>query len=541
MGQNLESIGKEKPITLNGGISLNQILYLSSDSLSSRQPYTYYLNGNLNLSIYGWSVPVSFSFSNRKFAFTQPFNQYSIHPTYKWVTFHAGYTSMVFSPYTLNGYQFLGAGVEMNPGKYHFSAMYGRMQKAVELDTANTAVQPSYKRLGFGVKVGADFERVSVNVSAFHSKDEANSLYFPLDTLEIYPEQNIAFGAGGNLKIVDGLSIQAEYGSSMITRNTRSDSAGENLLINKRTSTEQFNAIKGGIKYAASIYSIGLTYERIDPGYRTHGAYYFNNDLENIAVNINLTLFNNKLNLGANVGIQRDDLSNKKVSNMLRIVNSYNVGFVPSEKINVSATYSNFRSHTNIKSQFEQINQLTSYDNLDTLNFTQIAENTSLNFNYTLASTEKARKSIIFNGMYQQASEFQQQVETNNGAKFMSLNAAYNYSILKTNTSITAAINYNNSKTSTILTQTIGPTINFRKTFLKNKIKSSLSVSYNNSYSNSELINALLSIRTNFGYSVKKKHVFSLGTGLINRNSNRNDRRSKSTEFTGTLAYAYNF
>lgn len=55
LGQNLENIGKEKPVTLNGGVSLNQVFYLSSDSNANRQPYTYYLNGNLNFSLYGWS------------------------------------------------------------------------------------------------------------------------------------------------------------------------------------------------------------------------------------------------------------------------------------------------------------------------------------------------------------------------------------------------------------------------------------------------------------------------------------------------------
>ena len=74
--QNLEAIGKEKPLKLNGGISLNQTFYSSSDSLSRRDPYNYYLAGNLNLSMYGWSVPLSFNYSNQKTTFTQPFNNY---------------------------------------------------------------------------------------------------------------------------------------------------------------------------------------------------------------------------------------------------------------------------------------------------------------------------------------------------------------------------------------------------------------------------------------------------------------------------------
>ncbi len=59
--QNLELIGREKPLKVNGGLSINQTLYASSDSIARRDPYNYYITGNLNFSIYGWSIPLSFN------------------------------------------------------------------------------------------------------------------------------------------------------------------------------------------------------------------------------------------------------------------------------------------------------------------------------------------------------------------------------------------------------------------------------------------------------------------------------------------------
>src|SRR5690606_16226055 len=112
-------------------------------------------------------------------------------------------------------------------------------------------------------------------------------------------------------------------------------------------------------------------YERIDPQYRTLGAYYFNNDLENITVNGATAILQGKLNLAANAGTQRDNLDNTKVSTMRRVVGSFNAGYAPSQKVNLNASYSTFQTYTNIRSQFLDINQLTPYDNLDTLNFTQ--------------------------------------------------------------------------------------------------------------------------------------------------------------------------
>ena len=65
IGQNLETIGKEKPLTMTGGISFNQIFYTASGIDSRRDPYSYYVAGNINFSLYGWSVPLSFSLSNQ--------------------------------------------------------------------------------------------------------------------------------------------------------------------------------------------------------------------------------------------------------------------------------------------------------------------------------------------------------------------------------------------------------------------------------------------------------------------------------------------
>lgn len=541
--QDLGLIGKEKkPLKITGGISINQVFYESLGSQTGRDPYTYYLAGNLNFNLYGWSIPFSYTYSNQQSSFQQPFNQYSIHPGYKWIKAHIGYTSMTFSPYTLNGHQFLGAGVELSPGnKFRISAMYGRLQKPVGYDSANTSVQPAYLRMGYGIKGSGNFGKTTLGVMVFQSRDQLGSVEIPSDSLEIFPEENFVVGLNTNTTLFKSLNLYAEYGSSYITRDTRSDEITDHVLYTKRTSSERLDALKIGVKYTIKQHSIGISYERIDPGYRTHGAYYFNNDLENITSNFSTALFNSKLNLGANIGIQRDDLAREKMSSMLRVVNSYNIGFVPVSQLNISAAYSNFKSHTNIKSQFESINQLTPYENLDTLNFTQISENLNLNINYTLSSNEKSRQNLSLNSSFQQASEIQDQVESNSGAKFMGLNLAHNYTLVKTNTSFVTSVNYSRSRSEMLTTNTIGPTMSIRKSFFDNKMRSSISASYNNSYSNSELTNRVFTIRMNAGYLLRKKHNFNLSAANINRTSKNTEGTNKFNEYTVTLGYAYNF
>ncbi|GAA4273193.1 hypothetical protein GCM10022258_24870 [Aquimarina gracilis] len=113
-----EDVGKAKPIKVSGEVSASGVYYNSNQN-SDREPFTYFLRGNLNVSIYGFAIPASYSFTNQgenlDYALPFNFNRISLHPKYKWITGHIGNVAMTFSPYTLNGHQFTGGGVEVTP------------------------------------------------------------------------------------------------------------------------------------------------------------------------------------------------------------------------------------------------------------------------------------------------------------------------------------------------------------------------------------------------------------------------------------------
>ncbi|ELR73214.1 hypothetical protein C900_05263 [Fulvivirga imtechensis AK7] len=549
--QNLEAVGKESPLTITGGVSLNQILYAVDGMESRRDPYSYYASGNINFNLYGWSVPLSFTYSNQQGSFQQPFNQYGLHPTYKWVTGHLGYASMNFSPYTLAGHIFLGAGIEARPGKWNVSAMYGRLQKAVEPDsTSEGTVVPAFKRMGYGVKAGYADGNDFVNIIAFRAKDEENSISYVPDGDDILPEENLVLSVAGGKELFSRIVLMAEYAISGITRDTRApeaslesnkifDNAGP--LFTPRLSSSYYSAFKTGVNYQADAYSIGFGYERIDPGYRTLGAYFFNNDMESITMNTATAFFGGKVNVAANVGVQRDNLDNTKVSTMKRVVGSMNIGYAASERLNFSASYSNFQTFTNIRSQFLDINQLTPYDNLDTLNFTQISQNATLNTNYVLRADKERRQNINLNLTFQDASDQQGGVEQNSGSQFYMANAAYSVSLVPRNLTITGAFNYNENKAATINSMTLGPTLAVSKTLMERKMRVSISTSWNESYTNGDKMSRVANLRVAGGYIIKKKHNFNLSLVTVNRETDSEGGASSFTEFTGTLGYSYSF
>lgn len=550
--QNLETIGQEKPLKVSGGINFNNVFYGSKGIDARRDPYSYFLTGNLNLDIYGWVVPFYFTLSNQNNSFQQPFNQYSLHPTYKWVTAHLGYTSMTFSPYTLNGHIFRGAGIDVAPdGKFKVSAMYGRLQRAVEPDTLNdNAETPAFKRMGFGLKTSYLSNGNTLDVIIFHAQDDKNSIrYIPEDDL-VLPQENLVLSIAGGKKIFERILLQAEFASSAITRDTRAASLEFNTknafsyvgpLYTQRSSSAYYSALKSGVSYQGKRFTLGTGYERVAPGYRTLGAYFFNNDLQNITVNASTSLLKGKLNLAGNAGRQRDNLDNSKISTMRRFVGAVNIGYNPFDRLSITTAYSNFNTYTNIRSKFVDINQLTPYDNIDTLNFTQLSESANINVNYVFPANEVRRQNINVNVTVQEASDQQGGVEQPGGSRFFNVNSAYTLTIVPNNIGVSLAFNLNQNKMATVSTTTLGPTLGVRKSFLDKKLNATISASLNNAYTDSQLISKVSNVRVGCNYTVEKKHHLSLSTVVLNRKNTKDTGTAEFTEFTGTVGYSYTF
>jgi hypothetical protein len=552
-GQDLSQIGKGEAIKVNGGISVSQLFNSSFGGEQRRDPYNYYLNGSLNFSIYGLSIPLTFNFSNQQFDFQQPFNQYGVSPTYKWITLHAGYTSMSFSPYTLSGHLFLGGGVELRPdGPWSVNAMAGRLQKPIVADTA-AGNDPMYQRLGYGTKVGYNGGDYQLDLILFKSKDDPNSIDFVPQESGILPEENMVIGLNGSTTLFSGFALSFEYAQSALSRNVTSEVSdrevfapfpSSNGLFTHRLSTSYYHAFKSNLNYGGKGYTIGLGYERVDPEYKTHGAYYFNSDLENYTVNGATQLFNNKVSISTNVGLQRDNLADQKVNQMTRWVGAVNLNYTASDKLSLSTSYSNFQTYTNIRSQFEDINNPNPFvQPTDTLNFTQISQNLNFNTNYVLKATEEKSSSLTANLSAQQTTDEQGGAVQNSGSMFYNGNFGYVSQWKPTELSFSASMNVSLQEATNMQNLTVGPVLSATKALMEKQLRLSLSSAINNSYSNQQLQNTIINCRLSATYSLKEKHNFSFTNAFINRKTvggETSDSTIKS-EYNGTLTYSYQF
>lgn len=546
--QNLETIGQGEALTVSGGINLNQVFYQASGVEDRRDPYNYFLSGNLNFNVYGWAVPLSFSYSNQNTSFQQPFNQYGLSPTYKWVTAHLGYRSMTFSKYTLSGHLFLGAGVDLAPSdKVKVSAMYGRLQKAVARDTAQSNNIPTYKRMGGGAKVTIGGGDRYVDLIFFRAADDVNSLA-PDTTDMIFPEENFVVGLGLNTTLFKGLAFKGEVAYSAITNDMRAEKVETSnvydqlpFLYQPRASSEYYKAISSALQYQFKKYTFGVAYERVDPGYRTLGAYYFNNDLENIALTHTSRWFNQKLSVNARGGVQRNNLDKEELNTMSRFSGALSVNYQVSPKLVTTFNYSNFSTVVNFRTPQDLLNQVTRYDNLDTLNYHQISQNSSLGVNYVLGQSKERRQNLNANFSYQQTDEEQGGESQASGTKFYNFNAAYSLGLQPQGLTLSVAGNTNVSQSQSGESLIFGPSVSIRKKLLENKLSTTGSISFNNSKVNGTLSSRVINLRLGANYSLLEKHQFTLNITAVDRFSPQNESVSRYREFVAELGYNYNF
>lgn len=351
LAQDLSQIGKGKAVRMRGTMSLQggPYFYLG-DGQARNEPFWWMAQGNPVLSIYGWQLPFSFSVGSQHRAFNQPFNRFGVSPFYKWATFHFGYRSMRFNPYVMSGLQFLGAGVELNPKGFRFAAFYGRFSKPVRLDTlASITPDPAYRRMGYGIKVGAGSRRNYVDLMLFRAWDDTTSIPSISPSAEIAPQENLAVGLSTRLSFTKRLHFRLEMAGSFLNRDTRLavlDTLDEinpvKSLFTPKIGGQLLTAGNASLQYNLKAVSLRFTFKRVDPDYRSLGAFYQQTDMQSLTLDPSFRMFRNKLRLSGSIGRQQDNLYRRKSFTSVRTIGAATATYAPSKDYSISASMANY-------------------------------------------------------------------------------------------------------------------------------------------------------------------------------------------------------
>ncbi len=513
-------------LKLGGYVSANALYSASNNPENERLPFTYFLNGGVNARLFQLiDVPVQFTITNVGGQFNYPTlpTRLSIHPTYKWATAHIGNTAMALSPYTVNGHLFDGAALELQPGKFRLTALYGRFQRAENYDSSNLASPAAYHRIGWGVKAGYVTDRVRVAYTVFRAKDDPNSIsILPPDSLGITPQENLVMSIEGGVQIMKGLDLTAEHATSGLTTNTNAEALTETSkdggfqpldpFLKRRVSSEYHNAWRGNLNYRLRKAIIGLGYERVDPGYKTLGAYFFNNDLESFTLNVTQQALKDRLTIAVAGGYQHDNLDDLKGSINHRGVVSANLSFFQNERFNLIASYSNFLTYINVQSQFQHINQANPYQYIDTLNFSQISQNAMVSINQVLSKSDLRVHAINVMVNFLKANDKKgDEVDANAASSFyngaVSWSTQYVPKRINTTLGINASLNHIGANNFL----TIGPTASAAWYIIKEKLFAGLALSYNQTSGSNVSASHVFNSRLNANYVIRKDQSVTLG------------------------------
>lgn len=543
--QDVGNLFKTNPLKINGGISANTLTNFSSASGGNRQPFAYTLSGNLNVAFLEWSMPINFVYSNAgtSTGYQVP-SIYALHPSYKWIKVHMGYgLSMSYSPYTLSGQMFNGAGIELSPkGIIKVQAMYGEFYKSMEWDSARN-IMPKYKRVGGAAKIEMKQEQFSIAYNFLYSEDRASSLVRNYEMLNVMPQKNMAMGLTFNTQLIKNVSFEGEIGGSLLTEDK--GAKGENKYgifgnwLNANNSTAFYKAIKLNTTFNAKVFTLGIGYERIDPNYLAHGALNYNNDFQNITGNFSVPMFKNKIVVGGSMGYQNDNIESQKSNETGRVVSSFNTKITASKKLNFNFTYSNFNSVTQVKA-FQSSLAGVLPPNPDSLRFLITNRNINLGANYIISSNEKKSQNINCQFSYSENVSQRGEVIT---PKTLNINnnIGYSLSYVKSKASVNIGCNMNLTKMDTNETLNLAPIVSFSQPFKikKEDLKMNMSLMYNNSIQNSNSGVKTFSFRGSASYVLKKKHNLSFMMGGTFNSAVENN--PSVIMFTSGLNYSYSF
>lgn len=372
--QNIDDMGKQKPLRISGSIGGNYSSTFTNDTGRAPLPSSYNINANINFDVFGFSVPLTVVLSNGRFNVVNAFNQFGMSPHYKWLTVHAGYRQMSFSEFTLSNQTFLGAGIEAYPGKIRLGAMIGRFAKAVEYDTTLFGKiipgsypldaqyingqnyynrQTSYSRLGYGFKLGYGTKNNFFDVMVFKAFDKKSSLKDTISTNRVLPEENFVVGINTFQRVTKHINFGINAATSIYTYNTSSqdtipvefDKTVKNLIetfIKLRSTTQVQVAASANFGFVYPNFSLQAQYRIIQPYYRSMGIAMFLSDLESIMVSPSFSFFKHKIQFTNSFQTQHDNLNKYKIFTTRRNIINSTFSVNPNNTFGIDITYSGF-------------------------------------------------------------------------------------------------------------------------------------------------------------------------------------------------------
>lgn len=538
--QDIENIAKQKPFEIHGSASVSAGYYKAVGFQNTRRPYSYSIMLAPTISVYGVQIPFNFTFTEGSRSINNPFAQFGINPYWKWIKGYFGWTNMTWSPTTLSGKTFLGAGIEINPSLFRFGAMYGRFNPAINENLLSKEVQqPQYKRRGWATKIGVGNADNYFDFIFLAARDVSGSIAPIKDTLSqlnYTPAENVVFGIMSFQTFAKKkLTWQLDGAISGYTRDTRSPlidpgngfgTKALKLIFPPHLSSSYAWSAHTNVTYRHQLFTLGFDYNRIQPEYQSMGVDYILNDQQKITLNQTWFAGKKKWTFAFNEFYQHDNLNNRKAVQTHRTGLSANVNFQMNQNFGFTISYNNF-----LTAQTKGIKQVN-----DTTKVFQMQNTIVFSPRYMILSTDYIHN-IFTSITYSRMDDFNRFTSVYSKNSTVNTNLGYSLSVTAISLSFSPGINILYAQNSSIQLLTVGPSIGLGKTFWQGKISTSLNVTFTASRQNMVWNNKTINNTIGIGYRIDNHHSLKFDNSIMYAMY----VASTSQEYRGALTYTYSF
>lgn len=527
--------------SLQAGLRWNNI----SGITARTDPFQGRINASLLIDFLGIKGPFSAAFSDGNTTYRLPaYAFYGFSPSYKWIQLHFGDRSMNFSPYTLNGHNFKGVGVELTPGKFYFGAMHGRLRRARLAEAgAIQNLDPIYRRIGSSIKVGFDDGQNKLGAILFRARDDENSISIP-DSSLLRPQENLVLEFQGQKQLGDLFNVAFNIAHSALSRDNtaplvadpRGGFNGTILgLFKPRSSTAYNQAYNFNIGFQPEFAQFNLRFERLGAGYRSLGTLAFLNDTEQLSLGATTALLNNKVSLAANFGLQRNGISENVSTDGTRLIGSLNLGVTFSDRLTSSFSVSNFNYTLR-----QRVNTVP-FVVVDSIVIVQSNLNAQVATTYLL--DQDGRSTLTFSGAYQTANTINgDEIENTTQNDFYSAVAAYGWNNEERQLGLSLSGVLNVTDFGNVQALIMSPSLNVQKGIIENKWTVDVGCSYSGVRTNGENTNRVLEGRLGSMVEITDRQMLRFQFSYVNNSSLGADTPFTAfQDWNGSLNYRLSF
>lgn len=282
---------------------------------------------------------------------TNPANNFSLNPKYKWVELLLGTQYIKYSDLSTGDIGIFGAGVNLSPGKFRFKYFTGISQQGI-----NRVALPlpgtigAFKRKHYMFQFGTEIEGVHKVAFTFSkAKDVIQSVTSP--PLTVLPQEGFTFSFLLQRYLQNGWFLDMELAQSIFTKDLNqpllllSDDISFKPFINARTSSVKDQAAKLIIGKKSPNFDISYATKYIGAGYQTTGYPFMQSDHWDNTVNTRFNLLKNKMNVNASIGQRVNNLSNTSLR-ATQFLGNINWFTQVNERLSVNVNYNNFGFQT---------------------------------------------------------------------------------------------------------------------------------------------------------------------------------------------------